>query len=103
MKPTLNTLSDAYIVLDDLNLTGLLSGGDLTLKAGELIRELLREKKLHLFVAALTGKTEQECGELELTEAVDEITSFFVHSAEALHLLLASVTEAIQSPVRSEA
>ncbi len=77
MKPTLNTLSDAYIVLDDLGLSGFLDGWEMEINVNELARALLRERKLQLFISIVSGKSEDDCGDLTIDEAIKEILSFF--------------------------
>ncbi len=105
MKPTLNTLSDAYTILDDLGLAGLLTGKELEVQVDELLRALLYEKKLQLFISVLSGKTEEECGKMELSEAAQEITSFFVLSSAELRSLpgLILAPQQPKSPAKTEA
>lgn len=102
MKPTLNTLSDAYIVLDDLGLAGLLTGGSIEVQVDELLRALFREKKLQLFISILSGKTEEECGNMGLSEATKEITSFFVASSAELRSLPGLVMAPLTTPSQSK-
>jgi len=85
IRTDLDTLSEAWIILEDLNLTSVLIPGNKTeTDALELARKLLKEKKLHMFVATVTGSSIEETGKLSLAEAVEYISDFFTTMASEL-------------------
>lgn len=101
MKPTLNTLSDAYIVLDELGLAPLLEGGKLEISVPALLSALLKERKLQRFLSIITGKPEAECGDLTPSQALEALTGFFTNFIEEMSSLpgfLAEILPATQTP-----
>ncbi|MDD3535358.1 MAG: hypothetical protein PHC50_04345 [Candidatus Cloacimonetes bacterium] len=98
MKPTLNTLSEAYIILDDLGLAGLLDGGKFELSIQSLLSALLKERKLHAFLSVITGKSEAEVGEYTPSQVLEAITAFFTDMSEDLALLPGFLAQVIPAP-----
>lgn len=84
---TLDALSAAYVILDDLGLAAFISGGDYDIEPTKLANELLRAKKAHAFIAAITGCTEEEAGALGIAEVIDLVTRFFLDTGSALSSL----------------
>ena len=85
IKTDLDTLSEAWIILDELGLSAaLIPGNAVNADALGLAGKLLREKKLHQFVACVSGLTIEEAGKLDLKNAVAVITGFFSGMASEL-------------------
>lgn len=85
IKTDLDTLSEAWIILDELGLSAaLIPGNTVTADALGLAGKLLKEKKLHQFVACVSGISIEEAGKLELPKAVRLITDFFTGMASEL-------------------
>jgi hypothetical protein len=90
---TLDTLSAAWTILDEVGLAGLLTGRTMELKAEELMRKLLVERKLQEFLGAITHEDPEKAGELETGEAAELITAFFGSTAADLSKLAGLKTE----------
>lgn len=84
---TLDTLSEAWILLEDMGLGGLLTGKTVAFEAEELIGKLLRERKLQEFLAVVTHKDPAELGSLGLEEALGLLNDFFTNIGGALKAL----------------
>ena len=96
VKTTLDTLSEAYIVLAELGLAGMLDGTGIDIKPRELLDALFGQKKLALFLGIITGEEPAKMGNLRPSEALELISSFFVDmSAELRSLpgLIISITQ----------
>jgi hypothetical protein len=87
VNTNLDTLSEAWIILDDLGLSGLLTNAAANIKYAELANALLRGKKLHEFVACISGESIESVGKLSLKDAIEVITRFFVDMGSELSLL----------------
>ena len=101
INTTLDTLSEAYIILDDLGLTSFLTGGTIEIEPGTLVRELLRKKKLNAFIMTFTDLDAKAVGALSIAEAIDLITRFFVSTASELSLLAQVMTPPQNSPEKA--
>ena len=97
-KITLDTLSEAYIVLTDLGLAGLLDGNTFEIQPNELLNALLRERKLHCFLAIISGETEAAVGAWSPSECLEAITSFFVDMSNELRSLPGMITAITHQP-----
>lgn len=84
IKTTLDTLAEAYIVLTDLGLAGVLDGNAIEIRPQELLNALLAQKKLHQFLAIITGFTAAEIGNLKPSEALEILSAFFVDMSAEL-------------------
>lgn len=97
IRTDLDTLSEAWVILDGLGLSAMLiPGNPVDVKGMELAGKLLKEKKLHAFVACIGGLDEEGAGKLKLAEAVELITAFFTAMASEL-VSLAGILSAVQS------
>ncbi len=81
---TLDTLSEAWTLLNELGLAGLLTGKEASFEAETLLNALLQERKLQEFLAVITHSDPDSCGALSVIEASELITSFFGDIAGAL-------------------
>jgi len=85
IKTDLDTLSEAWNILDELGLSAaLIPGNPVETNGLKLAGELLGQKKLHAFVACISGIGIDEAGKLNLSEASGLITDFFVSMASDL-------------------
>jgi len=85
IKTDLDTLSEAWCILDELGLSAaLIPGNPVKADALTLAGKLLKEKKLHAFVAVVSGQDMVAAGKLELKAAVEIITAFFTSMASEL-------------------
>jgi len=103
VKTTLDTLSEAYIILDDCGLAGLLDGGTMEISPNNVLRALLREKKLQAFLAVIAGITEAEAGALSPAGALELITSFFVDMSAELRSLPGLIAQITTVPPTAKA
>ena len=97
-KITLDTLSEAYIILADLGLAGLLDGNTFEIQPHDLLNALLRERKLHRFLAIISGETEATVGAWSPSECLEAITSFFVDMSNELRSLPGLITAITPQP-----
>jgi hypothetical protein len=81
---TLDTMSDAWIILDDLGLGDMLVGKTVAFEGKVLLNALLRERKLHEFLACITHEDPAAMGGLDLAQSAELLTAFFVNMADAL-------------------
>ena len=91
---TLDTLSEAWTILDELGLAGMLTGQAVELQAENLLRALLVGKKLQSFLAAITHEDPDAVGKLTTAEAAELITNFFASMAGDLSALAGLKMEA---------
>ena len=84
VKTTLDTLSEAYIVLTDLGLAGVLDGTGIEIQPRELLDALFGQKKLALVLGIITGEEPAKMGNLRPSEALELIHSFFVDMSAEL-------------------
>ncbi len=87
IKTTLDTMSDAYLVLSELGLAGLLDGSCLQLRPNELLGSLIGQKRLQEFLSIITGATPADIGELRPSEALEIISAFFLDMSAELRSL----------------
>lgn len=87
VKTTLDTLSEAYIVLAELGLAGALDGSGIEIRPRELLDALFGQKKLALFLGIITGEEPAKMGSLRPSEALELISSFFVDMSAELRSL----------------
>ena len=97
-KITLDTLSEAYIILSDLGLAGLLDGNTFEIQPKELLNALLRDRKLHCFLAIISGETDATVGLWSPSECLEAITSFFVDMSNELRALPGLITAITHQP-----
>jgi len=74
---TLDTLSEAWSVLDEIGLAGVLTGKEVSFEAEALLNALLKERKLQEFIAVITHSDPGSCGALTAQEAGEVIRDFF--------------------------
>ena len=84
---TLDTLAEAYIILSELGLSGMLDGSRIEIKPKDLLSSLLGQKKLALFLGIITGEEPAKMGSLRPSEALELISSFFVDMSAELRSL----------------
>lgn len=84
IKTDLDTISQAWTLLDEIGLAGLLVNQKLEVKAEELLAQLFAQRKLIQFLAIITHQDEQQMAALGLTEAVEVIADFFTSIAGTL-------------------
>lgn len=78
IKTDIDTLSEAWIMLDDIGLSGMLVNKPVQIDVKELLQNLLRKKRIQEFVALVTGMSKEEAGALELPQVNEVITGFFI-------------------------
>ncbi|MCB5261901.1 MAG: hypothetical protein LHW53_04095 [Candidatus Cloacimonetes bacterium] len=101
VNTTLDTLAEAYIILADLGLAGMLDGGAMEIRPNELLDALFAKKRLHEFLALITGSAAEEMGKLRPSEALDIVSAFFLDLSAELRCLpgiLTSITSARPTP-----
>ena len=81
---TLNTLSAAWTILDELGIGNMLVGKQVAVEPAVLMNQLLKEKRLQEFLGVITHEGEAECGEMTAGEAVETITAFFLSMRDDL-------------------
>lgn len=92
---TLDALSEAWIILDELGLASMLvPGKEITVDFIEMAQKLFNQKKLHAFIGAITGLSIAEVGSVKLAEAVELITAFFISMGNELGSLAGMVVAA---------
>lgn len=81
---TLDTISEAYSLIDELGLGDVLLGKSVELQPTELLRQLLAKKKLQEFISIITGMDMEAAGKLSIEEAAKAIGDFFMSMGDAL-------------------
>lgn len=84
---TLDTLSEAWGLLQELKLGGLLTGKTAAFEAEELLGMLLKERKLQEFLGIITHQDAAALGNLGLEEALGLLNDFFGGIGGALKAL----------------
>jgi hypothetical protein len=84
-------LKEAWTLLREINLDGLLTGDGLKVEPVKLMNDLLIEDKLVEFISIITEGS-ANANEMELKEVVDTIVNFTKGTADALHPLGAVVS-----------
>lgn len=84
---TLDTLSEAWAILDELNLGGILTGKTAAFEAEALLGQLLKEKKLQEFMSIITHEDWDKVCDLGLEEALELLNDFFTSIGGALKAL----------------
>lgn len=84
---TLDTISEAYSLIDELGLGDVLLGKSVELQPTELLRQLLAKKKLQEFISIITGMEIEAAGKLSIEEAAKAIGDFFMSMGGALREL----------------
>lgn len=102
---TLDTLSEAWMILEELGLGGLLTGKTAAFEAEALLGKLLGERKLQEFIGCITHKDPDELGELEMEEALGILNAFFGGIGSAFQALptLAQTVNAKAAPPKPKA
>lgn len=102
IRTDLDTLSEAWNILDELGLSAaLIPGNPVNTDVMVLAGKLLKDKKLHQFVAVISGITIEEAGKLSLADAVEIIMAFFTSMASEL-ASLAAIWTAMKTASSSE-
>jgi len=73
----LDTMSEAWAILESLGLDKLLLGQAVSFDATVLLNALLKERKLQEFLGVITHEDETVTGAMELDEVVEKISDFF--------------------------
>lgn len=84
---TLDTLSEAWALLEELKLGGILTGKTAAFEAEELLGLLLKGRKLQEFLAVITHADPQDLGDIELEQALGLLNDFFAGIGGALKAL----------------
>jgi len=85
IRTDLDTLSEAWNILDELGLSAaLIPGNPVNTDVMALVGKLLKDKKLHQFVTVISGITIEEAGKLSLADAAEIIIAFFTSMASEL-------------------
>jgi hypothetical protein len=74
---TLDTIAEAWEILDEVGLSKLLVGKTVEFEIESLLKALLIERKLHKFLQTITQEPEEIIGKLEISEALGLVTDFF--------------------------
>ena len=98
VKTTLDTLSEAYIVLAELGLAGMLDGTGIEIRPRELLDALFGQKKLALFLGIITGEEPAKMGNLRPSEALELISAFFLDMSNELRSLPGMITAITPQP-----
>lgn len=73
----LDTISAAWTLLDEIGLSGLLTGKALKIDPEELMRDLLVKRKLMEFMSILTHEDAAVCKAMTFAEVVPVLADFF--------------------------
>lgn len=97
---TLDTLSEAWMILNELGLGALLTGKAAAFEPENLLGRLLGERKLQEFIGCITHKDPDEVGELGAEDALEILNAFFGDIGSAFHALptLAEAVSAKPAP-----
>lgn len=87
VKTTLDTLSEAYILLDSLGISSYLTEGSISIEPKEMVHKLLGQKQAQAFLCVITDLTPEQAGQLSLSEVIDTVTRFFVAIGSELSTL----------------
>jgi hypothetical protein len=90
-----NVAKEAYRVLNDVGLGGLLSGA-VQLNLEKTISALLEDGKLNDFCQIIT-KTEVDFGEMEMEDIAEVVSDFFSKLSSALRKVLPGAALQVQS------
>lgn len=74
----LDTVSDAYTILDELGLSGLIVSKKLDIDLENLLRDILAGQNLKRFISIITNTPFHELPKLTGKDCTELITSFFV-------------------------
>jgi len=108
VKTDIDTLSEAWILLDDMGLSGMLVNKPVQIDTKELLQNLLRKKRIQEFVMLVTGISREEAGKLELPQVNEVITGFFIGigtglaSLSGLGLLVAQTAKPEQATSKAD-
>ena len=86
-KITLDTLSEAYILLDELGISSYITEGSISVEPRELVCKLLAQKKAAAFISIISDLTAEQAGALSLSEVIDLVTRFFIAIGSELSML----------------
>jgi len=101
INTTLDAIAEAWNILDELGLSALLiPGNDLIIKPVELATKLLKEKRLHDLISAISDVADP--GAITLAEAAEVITAFFVDMAGEVKSLAGLISVATPKPKPSD-
>jgi len=81
VKTDLYTLKRVWTILKEMNLEGLLSGGNLDINVTSLLNALLVEDKLNLLCQVITN-TEDDFEKHEISQILELFKAFFTNIAE---------------------
>lgn len=84
---TIDAVGDAYCILDELGLVGLLTGKPTKIQAAELINALFKERKLVKMITTISNLSAADAGALDIEDAVQLVTDFFVSMSAKLRSL----------------
>jgi hypothetical protein len=75
----LDTLSEAWPILSELGIAGMITGDTAAFEIGTLLDKLLAQKKLQEFLCVITHEEPSAIGELGMKESLSLLTDFFVN------------------------
>jgi hypothetical protein len=82
IKTNIGTLKQVWNILKEVNLDGLLTGGQLELSFSDLIDALLLKGSLDKFISIICDDLKTDVESLELSDVVGIITFFFTSIAQ---------------------
>lgn len=83
----LDTLSNAWTLLNEIGLAGLITGKALKVDPEELLGQLFVQRKLVEFIAILTHEEHATVAKLDLQEVTPILADFFTSMTADLHAL----------------
>ena len=92
IKTNIGTLKEVWNILKEVNLDGLLTGGNIEVSFIELIDNLLLNGKLNRFIHLITSDLNTHVDELELSDIVGIVTFFFTSIAQPFQGLSVSLS-----------
>ena len=82
IKTNIGTLKEVWNILKEVNLDGLLTGGNMQISFIELVDNLLLNWKLNSFIHLISSDLNTHVDELELSDIVGIVTIFFTSIAQ---------------------
>ena len=98
IKTNIKTLKGVWNTLKDVELDGLLSGGSLDIGVNVLLDRLLLENKLNEVCQIITGEN-TDFEDIELSEVISILTSFFTSIGKVFQGLNGLVTANMKSEI----
>lgn len=99
----LDVISEAWSLLDELGLAGLLLGKTTSFDAHELVGKLLGERELQRFLGIVTGADPAEIGKLDMGKAAELVRDFFMSMAGGFSALPGLAVTNPAAPAKAKA